>query len=723
MKKILTLILAIVATTTLWAQRFQSGDLYYNITSDTTVEVTYEYYWSVNNYAGLSIATIPETVTNEGITYNVASIGANAFYCCTSLIFVTIPNSVTSIGDIAFYYCTSLTSVTIPNSVTSIGYEAFYRCSSLTSITIPNSVTSIGNSAFSGCSSLTSITVEKGNSIYDSRENCNAVIETATNTLIAGCQNTIIPNGVTSIGDYAFNCCSSLTSITIPNSVTSIGSSAFRACSALTSITIPNSVTSIGGSAFFGCSSLTSITIPNSVTSIGDRTFYDCSSLTSITIPNSVTSIGDDAFANTGILKDTSNWENNVIYIDDCLIDAKTSILGAYTIKESTRLIAVRAFYGCSSLTSITIPNSVTSIGNSAFFDCSSLDTIYIEAMTPPTLGSNIFSDSIAICYIPCRTKAAYMESEWANYVNVFTEYDFGQTSGVCGEQLYWNYANTKLTITGDGAMFDDLAECIPWNWLQDSIRTIEMNEGITHIADDAFNGCFALRELYLPASVQSIGDNAFAGTPRLYEVTCLAPEPPIAEKSSFTNYDAYFHAYCDAQRYYSVDPVWKKFHNVECIVNENTVTNNVTITPSDCEATVVWLSNDAAAAYSLVITKNGVTFCTLRFNKYGQLTNIAFAPSRTHNNKQQAAEATSTGYSFTITGLDAGTRYDYQFSVLNDSNESIDEYFGEFTTHSTTAVEQISSAEANCQKLLRDNQLLILRDGKTYNTMGAEIR
>ena len=318
------------------------------------------------------------------------------------------------------------------------------------------------------------------------------------------------------------------------------------------------------------------------------------------------------------------------------------------------------------------------------------------------------------------------MESEWANYVELFAEYDFGQTSGVCGEQLYWTYANTKLTITGDGAMFDDLAECIPWNWLQDSIKTIELNEGITHIADDAFKDCFALRELYLPASVQSIGDNAFAGTPRLYEVTCLAPEPPIAEESSFTNYDAYFHAYCDAQRYYSVDPVWKRFHNVECIVNENTVTNNVTITPSDCEATVVWLSNDAAAAYSLVITKNGVTFCTLRFNKYGQLTNIAFAPSRTHNNnKQQAAEATSTGYSFTITGLDAGTRYDYQFSVLNDSNESIDEYFGDFTTqgNAPTALGNIPSSTANTCKLLRDGQLLILRDGKTYNIMGAEIR
>ena len=600
MKKTLSLILALVATTTLWAYDFQSGDLYYNITSDTTVEVTYQYDWaSNNNYAGLTTATIPETVTYNGTTY----------------------------------------------SVTSIGNDAFYDCSSLTSITIPNSVTSIGNSAFYGCSSLP---VENNLRYADTY-----LVEAVDKTL---------------------------STYSIKEGTKWIGNSAFSYCRSLTSITIPNSVTSIGKSAFSGCNSLTSITIPNSVTSIGDYAFNYCSALTSITIPNSLTSIGSEAFN------------------------------------------------GCSSLTSITIPNSVTSIGSSAFYDCYALDTIYIEAMTPPTLGSFIFSDSIAICYIPCLAKAMYIASKWANYVELFAEYDFeqtsGVTSGVCGEQLYWNYANAKLTITGDGAMFDDHTQCIPWNWLQDSIKTIELNEGITHIADDSFNGCSALREITLPASLKVIGSSAFANCPRIYEVTCLAPEPPIAEESSFTNYDAYFHAYCDAQRYYSVDPVWKKFHNVECIVNENTVTNNVTITPSDCEATVVWLSNDAAAAYSLVITKNGVTFCTLRFNKYGQLTNIAFAPSRTHNNKQQAAEATSTGYSFTITGLDAGTKYDYQFSVLNDSNESIDEYFGEFTTqtNTSTVLDNIQIPNSNVQKFLHNGRLVILRDGKTYNIMGAEI-
>ena len=210
--------------------------------------------------------------------------------------------SVTSIGNYAFEYCEGLTSITIPNSVASIGYSAFYGCSGLTSITIPNSVTSIGNYAFYGCSGLESIVVEKGNTKYDSRNNCNAIIETKSNTLITGCKNTVIPNSVTSIGHYAFSGCSGLTSITIPNSVTSIGDYAFFECNAIervelncpsignwftnkTSIkevVIGNSVTSIGESAFEGCSGLTSITIPNSIKSIGSGAFYNCENLTDV---------------------------------------------------------------------------------------------------------------------------------------------------------------------------------------------------------------------------------------------------------------------------------------------------------------------------------------------------------------------------------------------------------------------------------------------------------
>lgn len=202
----------------------------------------------------------------------------------------------TSIRGYAFWYCNSITSITIPNSVTSIGEYVFRCCSGLTSITISNSVTSIGYGAFSYCSGLASITVENGNTRYDSRNNCNAIIETDTNTLITGCKNTTIPNSVTSIGDLAFIGCRNLTSITIPNSVTSIGNYAFEGCTGLTSITISDSVTSIGLEAFKGCTGLTSIIIPNSVTSIEKWAFNDCTDLTSITIPNSIKCIDKYAF-------------------------------------------------------------------------------------------------------------------------------------------------------------------------------------------------------------------------------------------------------------------------------------------------------------------------------------------------------------------------------------------------------------------------------------------
>ena len=163
-----------------------------------------------------------------------------------------------------------------------IGDNAFRGCSGLTSLSIGNSVTSIGNTAFYYCFGLTSIRVEEGNPNYDSRNNCNAIIDKSTNTLVVGCSKTIIPNSVTSIGNSALRCCSGLTSLTIPNSVTLIGNYAFEGCSGLTSLSIGNSVTSIGNSAFNCCSGLTSLTIPNSVTSIGNYAFYYCSGLTSI---------------------------------------------------------------------------------------------------------------------------------------------------------------------------------------------------------------------------------------------------------------------------------------------------------------------------------------------------------------------------------------------------------------------------------------------------------
>ncbi len=273
------------------ADPVEIGGICYNLVEGTKeAEVTVNF----NIYRG--DITIPESVEYEGITYSVTSIGADAFYYCTGLKSVTIPNSVKTIGESAFNGCKNLSSVTIANGVTSIGVAAFQLCTSLTSLTIPNSVTAIAEGAFQGCSGLQSIVVDKGNTVYDSREDCNALIKTSDNKLITGCMNTTIPNSITAIGSWAFFLCDGLTSINIPNSVTGIEQSAFWGCKNLVSINIPNSVTEIEEQTFALCEALTSVTIPNSVTTIGDQAFSGCIGLTSVTIGSKVKTIGSLAF-------------------------------------------------------------------------------------------------------------------------------------------------------------------------------------------------------------------------------------------------------------------------------------------------------------------------------------------------------------------------------------------------------------------------------------------
>ena len=199
-------------------------------------------------------------INGEGIIPNgTTEIADNAFSWSQELKSITIPTSVTKIGNRAFNECWGLTSITIPNSVTKIGEGAFEGCRRLESITIPKSVTEIGEKAFDECQALTSIIVAEGNKVYDSRNNCNAIIETKTNRLIQGCANTFIPESVLVIENYAFEGYSQLASITIPNSVKKIGNWAFEGCTALTSITIPNSVTKIGYEAFYECKNLKEI--------------------------------------------------------------------------------------------------------------------------------------------------------------------------------------------------------------------------------------------------------------------------------------------------------------------------------------------------------------------------------------------------------------------------------------------------------------------------------
>ena len=365
----------------------------------TTYQVTTIGVYAFYRCTGLTSVVIPNSVTAIGdrafescyrltsanIPNSVTSIGAEAFHGCTGLTSIDIPNSVTAIGNSAFENCSGLTSIDIPNSVTNIGakvfkkctgltnigipnsvkaigIEAFWGCSGLTSIDIPNSVTAIGNQAFYLCYGLTSIVVESGNPRYDSRDNCNALIETANNKLIVGCNNTTIPNSVTEIGEYALAWCSGLTNIVIPNSVTAIGEGTFRGCTGLTSIVIPNSVTTIGYQAFLDCTGLTSIDISNSVTEIGYGAFFGCSGLTSIVVESSNKRY--DSRNNCNAIIETAN--NKLIFgSNKAIIPNSVTAIGGYAFAEFT------------GLTSIIIPNSVTSFGPYAFAYCPGLKDVY----------------------------------------------------------------------------------------------------------------------------------------------------------------------------------------------------------------------------------------------------------------------------------------------------------------------------------------------------------
>ena len=374
------------SVTSIGVQAFSSCSGLTSITipdSVTSIEVS-----AFNSCSSLTEITIPSSVNNissgtfgfcsnlEEITIpnSVTSIGEYAFRSCSSLTKITIPDSVTSIGEWAFYSCSSLTEITIPDSVTSMGTfvfgkcislkkatignslkrieeYAFEECSSLAEITISEGVTSIGNCAFECCSSLTeimipssvisieckfgdcinmtSIDVAKSNTSYCSYDGCLYNKEMTEFVNCPGAKTSIIiPEGVTSIGEGAFDWCGNLTSITIPEGIISIGAFAFEKCDRLTSITIPDTVESIGAYAFDNCSGLIAIAIPEGVTSIGEYTFNCCSSLASISIPEGVTSIGEGAFYDCNNLSDVyyggteRHWNEVSIGFDN---DALTS--------------------------------------------------------------------------------------------------------------------------------------------------------------------------------------------------------------------------------------------------------------------------------------------------------------------------------------------------------------------------------------------------------------
>ena len=580
-KKLLMVIVGLLVSINAFAHNFEVDGIYYKYLDETakTVAVTYKgsYYDSYSNeYTGS--VTIPSSVTYSGTTYSVTSIRDYAFYYCDGLTEVTIPNSVTSIGSYAFCACRGLTSITIPNSVTSIGDDAFRGCSGLTSITIPNSVTSIRDYAFFGCSGLTSVTipnsvtsignyafckcsglteviVEDGNTKYDSRNNCNGIIETATNSLILGCKNTFIPNSVTSIGGFAFYYCDGLTSITIPNSVTSIGDDAFDDCTGLAELIIEDgqetlslgynyySSSTIGGGLFYDCpieklylgrnldyntdesygyspfynkTKLKEVKIGNSVTSIGSYAFQYCTGFSSITIPISVTSVGRSAF--TGIEK--------VIWLTNTPPSGYSNAGGTMNYVANDQYSSLLNVVVYPYLSSMFEVDGVKYVPVSpSERTCDAIDCSYNSTDSIINIGNTVSFKGVAMSVKDIKPYTCfgndYIKKCTINYNGNIGRYAFYSCDSLVSLNLsannIGNYAFSGCSAIENATI---KSETIGANAFQSSATKNPATFSIDtkSISDYAFNGCSAIEKVTINA--ESIANSAFKGCSAIEKVT-----------------------------------------------------------------------------------------------------------------------------------------------------------------------------------------------------------
>ena len=477
---------------------------------------------------------------------------------------------------------------------------------------------------------------------------------------------------VTSIGEYAFSECSSLTSIVIPNGVTSIGERTFEGCSGLRFVTIGNGVKSIGNSAFSECTALASVTIPESVTSIGERAFEGCSSLTSVTIPNSVKSIGDRVFYNCSSLTSINVKSNNPNYssIDGVLFDKNQTALvlypigkqGAYTIPNSVKSIGDDAFYGCRSLTSVTIPNGVTSIGSSAFYYCFSLTSVTIPNGVT-SIGDWAFGYCSSLTAITIPEGITSIESGTFSECTALASVTIPESVTSIGDYAFRDCSSLTsivipngVTSIGGSAFF----YC-------SSLTSVTIPEGVTSIEYGVFSGCTSLSSVTIPKSVTSIGSSAFYNCSSLTSVTIPEGVASI-EQAVFVG--------CTSLSSITIPEsvVWIGFWAFENCSSLKTVI---------CEAIEVpGLGGNDVFSYMPLSEA------------------ILYVPAQSLDDYKAADQWKEFGTILPLT--DAPT------DIENISYESQDSF---------------PSSTSTCQKLFRNGQFVILRDGKTYTAMGAEIQ
>jgi len=640
--------------------------------------------------------------------------------CSIGAIDVALPKGLKVIRDKAFYNCSTLVSVSLPSSLDSIGISAFEECNSLTSITIPNKVKTISKNAFYNCKKIKSVT---------------------------------IGNGVTNINNFAFYHCDSLTNITIPEGVTTIGNYAFNYCQSLTNITIHQGVKAIGNYAFDDCSKLRTIELPKSVTSLGTYAFRYCDSLRTIIIGSGMKSISDAFYQCKKVEKIICYAQNPPSADYWCFISMDKNIpvyVPASTIKKYGGANRWKDFKNFIALPQhkITVQTDehLTIISGDNTLDEGCTDTLFVEAA--PYYQFDCWSDgdihNPRLVDVTCDS--------------TFYAYSVISKKGQCGESLTWRYDSQTLYIFGEGDMYDYSIDSVPWLLLRDSITKLVVNSGVTSIGkcafygldnqelktvnlpdailtigDSAFANCSYLKNLTLGSELLNIGNYAFNNCTRLIYINCYATEPPALGTTPFTNYNARLSVLCSILEEYQFAMGWN-FPNITCLEAQKPTdpVTQVSAQAGENDVTITWPTNTNAKTYTLDITSKGETICSLVFDQDGKLLSINFnngeAPARfVSASVQQYATllAGGSGMLFTVTGLNSNTNYAFSVVTKNNGGTSIESHSGTFKTTGvgpTTVLDSYVAPTTPSNKIIKDGQLYILREGKMYNAQGGEL-